>query len=121
MDEVIGTAILVKGESTQSELLYVLCKAEGREPRIVVINAHQEGRQKLAETSWCYRVDGDTLHITPSLHVRYQWPEDPPGTWRTEFHNGYNWSVKFKLAGPGSGYRQLREANGMPIPAYDED
>lgn len=120
MDEVVGTAILCRGTQGSSDLLYVLCKPEGKEPRIVVIDAHAEGSQKIKETSWCYRIAGDVLHITPSLHVRYQWPEDPPGTWRTEFHNSFNWSVKFKTAGPGSSYRQIKEANGMPLSATEE-
>lgn len=120
MDEVVGTAILSKGTHGSTDILYILCKAEGKEPRIVVIDTHQEGSQKIADMSWTHRIDGDKLHMFPSVHVRYQWPEDPPGTWRTEFHNGYNWTVQFKLAGPGSGYRQLKEANGMPLSVYDE-
>jgi len=52
----------------------------------------------------------------PSLHIRCQ-PE--VGTWETLFHNGYNWSVKFKLAEPGSGYRQLKVINGIPVEDYD--
>jgi len=113
MDEVVGTAILVKGNSGHAQLLYLLAKPEGKEPRITAIEVHEEGTQKVANVSWAYRVDGDKLHMTPSLHIRFKWPEEP-FDWRTEFHNGFNWTVGFKVAGPGSGFRQLREANGMP-------
>lgn len=115
MDEVVGIAILET--VTTPQRLYCLYKAGSDEPCPTVIKVHQEGTPKTCEPCWTYRIDGDTLHMLPSLHIRYQWPED--NSWRTIFHNGYNWSVKFKLAEPGSGYRQLKVINGIPIEEYD--
>jgi len=115
MDEVIGIAILQT--QTTPQRLYVVYKAEGQEPNICAIDAHQNGTPKISNVSWEYRIDGDSLHMQPSLHIRTHHPEDNQ-VWRTIFHNGFNWTVKFQTAEPGSEYRQLKIANGMPV--YDE-
>ena len=114
MDEIVGIAILETVVTPHR--LFCLYKAGNDAPCPTVINVHQEGTPRTSDPCWTYRIDGDTLHMFPSLHIRCQ-PE--VGTWETLFHNGYNWSVKFKLAEPGSGYRQLKVINGIPVEDYD--
>src|SRR4051812_6492512 len=114
MDEIVGIAILDVVSTPQH--LFCLYKAGDDTPCPTVISVHQEGTPKTADPCWTYRIDGDALHIFPSLHIHTA-PAKGPG--RTLFHNGYNWSVKFKLAEPGSGYRQLKVINGIPVQDYD--
>jgi|KBSSwiStaDraftv2_1062776.scaffolds.fasta_scaffold00022_134 hypothetical protein len=116
MDEVVGTAILQT--QTTPQRLYLLYKAEGKEPSVCVIDVHQNGTPKISNVSWEYRIDGNLLHMQPSLHIRHHHPEDARDVWRTDFHNGFNWTVKYQTADVGSEYRQLRLTNGMPV--YDE-
>jgi hypothetical protein len=120
IDHAVGVAILDK--RANPERLLVLCKPIQRDrPMEQLIPVYPKGSPK-PETyngaAWEYSIEGDTLHITPSLHVRWQ---QPNGEWLTEFHNGFNWSVKFQLADDRPVneewdakhlYEQLREANG---------
>lgn len=110
-DQVIGVAIL--DISVSPQLLYVQCQPEGRRfiSHKISVYPFPAPAPPCRKASWCYRIEGDLLHMTPSLHIRYELN----GQWVTGFHNAYYWTVKFKLAVPDAdeyyGYRQLREAN----------
>lgn len=116
MDEVIGIAILTR---TKPQELWVVCRKANGNSFMTVIPAYGVGDPKPAEHAWLYQIVGDVLHITPSLHVRYQLPTDVAvrkgaEEWVTRFHNGYNWSVKFKWADATDTdevRREAREAN----------
>lgn len=45
---------------------------------------------------WRYRIDGDTLHVAPSVNVG-----------NDRWHNGTPWSVKFQFARDGDRHVQL--------------
>ncbi len=100
MDEVIGIAILTR---TKPQELIVICRKANGRCFMERIPAYGLNDPKPAEHAWLYQIDNDVLNITPSLHVRYQLPTDVAERkgveeWVTRFHNGYNWSVKFKWA-----------------------
>ena len=90
MDEIIGIAILTR---TKPQELIVLCRKADGKTFLESLPAYAPGEGKPAEHAWQYQIVGDTLAVTPSVHVRYQVPPDK--TWITRFHNGYSWSVKF--------------------------
>lgn len=127
-DEVIGTAVLDKTLSPQR--LVVLCRTSRGTVLTEVIPVYPRGSPKPTThngAAWEYIEDGETLHITPSLHCMSKRPAS--GTdhdveanwiWQTDFHNGYNWDVKFQLADgrPRDAewesshlYQQVRDAN----------
>jgi hypothetical protein len=93
MDEIIGIAVLTR--SVPTELLIVCRKANGNifHGKLPVYKA---GEAKPADQAWQYQAVGDTLNCQPSVHYRYQ--VLPDETWHTRFHNGFSWSVKYKLA-----------------------
>jgi hypothetical protein len=119
IDHAVGVAILDR--RSNPERLLVMCKAVQYERAIEqLIPVYQKGSPKPQThngAAWEYEVHGDELHITPSLHVKFQ---KPSGEWVTEFHNAFNWLVKFQVADdrPDDAewnakrlYEQLREAN----------
>ena len=109
MDEVIGIAILTR---TKPQELIVLCRKDSGGTFLQKIPAYAPGDSKPAEHAWQYQIAGDVLNITPSLHIRYQLPPDE--TWITRFHNGVNWSVRFKWAettDPETVWEEAKRAN----------
>jgi hypothetical protein len=127
-DQVVGTAILDKSLSPQK--LIVLCHTTSGLKLTEVIPVYPRGSQKPVThngAAWEYVEDGETLHITPSLHCMSKRPakgadhgDESSWVWQTDFHNSYAWSVKFQLAdsrprdaGWESShlYSQIRDAN----------
>ena len=136
-DRVIGTAIL--DTSVTPHELFLFYKADAAKHRgETCIPVYPRGTPKPDVnhgSSWEYSVQGDILHVTPSLHIRFEWPynaagefdEALRGNWKTEFHNDGHWDVRFWLMSadvpdgpedsyPGQSrralrYKQLAEAN----------
>lgn len=109
MDEVIGIALLTR--TVPQELIVVCRKANGR-CFLQRIAAYPLGGAKPAEQAWEYRIKGDQLEVTPSLHVRYQITGD--STWHDRFHNQYAWRVAFKWADathPDEVWEEAKRAN----------
>jgi hypothetical protein len=110
-DVVIGTAIL--DASSTPQWLYVYCKPAGKRPFAERVPVYPQGGQRTLDTQWCYVIDQNMLHMSPSLHVRFQLPPDE--TWHTMFHNEGRWSIGFvesKPHGPGEDcFNQLKELN----------
>lgn len=90
-DEVIGVAILDKRE--EPHYLSMFCQSARGRISTATIPVYPKGAEKPANNAWEYEIANDILNITPSLHIRSKIEE----TWVTDFHNGFNWSVKFKL------------------------
>jgi hypothetical protein len=96
-DLVIGVGVLSEPEPGK-ELLTVLCRSDERRVLDTArIRVHRSGAPcgwDDGKPVWQYEERGDTLTVTPSLHILYG---DEPNQ-RTAFHNEGRWSVKFARA-----------------------
>ena len=113
MDEIIGIAILTR---TKPQELVVVCRKANGQTFLQRIPVYGVTEGKPAEHAWQYRIEGDTLHVTPSVHIRYQVPQEKgvEAPWITRFHNAGSWSVKFQWANgvePHDVYEEIRQAN----------
>lgn len=115
-DEIIGIAIL--DNSVRPRRLYALHRKHDGQQFIDWIPCYDFREPKPCEPCWQFRMDTDgvTLHFTPSVHWRYQMPDQ---RWVDRFHNSGQWSVKFKYAEPPySGAYQVRVANGLSVEGW---
>lgn len=109
-DEIIGIAILDNSVRPRQLCMVYQCGHGGR--FIDTIPVYDVRESKPCEPCWAFRIDGDRLHVTPSVHWRFQMP--PEQTWHTRFHNGGSWNVQFQYAvPPHSLYEQVMEANAL--------
>lgn len=109
-DEIIGVAIL--DNSVRPRILYALYQRGDGGRFIDSIPVYDQREPKPCDPSWAFRIDGERLHVSPSVWWKYQKP--PDGNWETRFHNGGQWSVRFRYAvPPESGEWQVKEANGL--------
>lgn len=110
MDEIIGIAIL--DNSVRPRRLYAIHRCGDGRQFIDDIPVYDHREPKPCEPCWAFRMEGDWLHVTPSVHWRYQVP--PNETWHTRFHNAGSWSVRFQYAEPPeSGSHQVLAANRL--------
>lgn len=111
-DRVIGIAILETASSPQK--LHVLCGREGKHSLREIIEVYPAGSPKPCEPAWAYRIEGETLHVTPSLHIRVQANLPESEEWTTWFHNDGNWSVPFRAWPQTEGaWSEFRRVNGL--------
>jgi hypothetical protein len=103
-DEIRGVAVLDDRTGIQQRLFVVCCSehygpTRGPHNFIQSIPVHEQGMPRTRDPEWTYRIEGDVMHLFPSLHVTCpSWNEaaqlfsGPP---ETLFHNGYNWTIPF--------------------------
>ena len=113
MDEIIGVAILTR---TKPQELVIACRKSNGGTFLDRIPVYAPGESKPAEHAWQYQIAGEILNVTPSVHIRYQLPQDKAveAQWITRFHNGFNWSVRFQWASgvePGEVWEEAKAAN----------
>ena len=91
-DEVIGIAIL--DMTAQPQQLWMICRKANGHKFEESIPVYPQGTAKPCDPAWAYKIEGNRLSMSPSVHSRYQ---VPPGTeWITHFHNEGQWSVEFR-------------------------
>ena len=83
-DKVTCKAVLVVANSANaSDYIYLECAPDFK---LRVIPCRPKGQEKRTEgPEWEYTVEGDRLHVTPSLLCM-----------DTQFHTAYNWDVAFE-------------------------
>jgi hypothetical protein len=103
-DEIKGVAVLDDRPGVPQRLFVVCCSGHygpGRGPHnfICAIACHSHDAPRSRDPEWTYRIEGNLMHLFPSLHVtspswneRDQLFNGPP---ETLFHNGYNWTIPF--------------------------
>lgn len=103
-DHVGGIAVLDK--TREPSQLWILCLRTNKNAfpinlPVALIQTPQ---------TWGYRIDGDIIHVQPSVLSRFQ----VDGNWIERFHNNASWSVPFKEAKPDGredfAYQQFRES-----------
>lgn len=104
-DQTFGVAVLDKTKrEAQTELLffYVVMPQSGGH-HILHIPIRPAGAPKTHDQEWEYRIDGDVLHVWPSVN------------WVGVWHNTNPWQIKFSEFDP-SEYKhvsdKLRRING---------
>lgn len=108
MDEIVGIALL--DERCTPAQLHIRCQRPGKRDHYDSIPVYTKDQPKPCEQAWCYEIQGDTLVVTPSVHIRYQLL--PSEEWHTLFHNPYNWTVKFQRAQSAEPTIEVRIVNG---------
>ncbi len=99
-DEIRGVAILDQPAGAPTEHLLCYCwRADGKLPILISLPVRPRGTAK-EHASWEYDIEGDTIHVTPSVKVSWKdlsVHEDPAQCPDVErFHNPGDWRVKFE-------------------------
>lgn len=111
-DRVIGIAVLEVAKTPHK--LHVLCHRDGKTPLREVIDVYPAGTLKPCDPAWAISVQGNTLHVTPSLHVRVQAGLPESQEWTTWFHNEGAWDVEFVVYPADEGaWSYFRKINGL--------
>jgi hypothetical protein len=99
MDEIVGIAILTSDINPADgyEYLFVTCASPSRKMiDTAAIPIRERGKPNPGSRGWQYVIDGDLLHVTPSLKMSIQVKLDEPNrAMREIFHNSGAWTVKF--------------------------
>lgn len=107
-DEIKGVALLhtVLWDKVPRDMLMICCvgdPANGRGVHLGMIPVRLDSQpESVNPGSWQYRVDGDVLHVCPSVRMTTRRPlpgrmDEFPKVYQDleQFHNGYQWSVRF--------------------------
>ena len=115
-DEIVGVAVLE--ESAEPGLL-VLCRREGTKDMLVRIPVRLRGTPDRTPSTLEYDLQGDMIHVTPSLKVSTRRPpEGDPDALHDKwvdvelFHNGGDWRVRVVMTTQGTGYERFVKENG---------
>lgn len=97
----MGIAVLDRDEKPHQ--LHILCQCADGQKRHTDIPVYTDGEPKEMTHQWKYSIQGDTLHVTPSVN------------WLNVFHNAGSWSVRFQEWKPGGDHQcahdMFRELN----------
>lgn len=119
-DIIDGIAILDLPRDAGGERLLCHCRrANGQKPILISLPVRPRGTPDDARGAWQYDIDGDTIHVTPSVKVSWKERvegEDDVAKWPDveRFHNTGDWRVKFERTSsehPG-GYELFCLRNG---------
>ncbi len=104
-DEIKGLAVLDdRGTPWRLFATGVPAAGSGRDVTIVMIPVRPRGSPRTAPAEWEFDVQGDLIHVTPSVRLSVNLPvpgraDEFPKVHlvRELFHNGGDWTVRFVL------------------------